>query len=144
MFDRSFIDYQRSFSGLSLKTSHMRRDIRQSKFRLTAFCEVHTEHQTTRCLHPGSIFIHFFFILVPLPPLVGPHFIPFPSGSRARLYLSTTTRYLSQRRTHTHTHTSLSVVQEACDICSLSGGLLMSSTSSTSFLSTWEGGGEAV
>lgn len=39
---------------------------------------------------------------------------------------------------HTHTRT-FNLVQEACDICSLSGGLLVSSTSATSFLSTWEG-----
>lgn len=40
--------------------------------------------------------------------------------------------------TQAHTHT-FNLVQEACDICSLSGGLLVSSTSAASFLSTWEG-----
>lgn len=43
-----------------------------------------------------------------------------------------------------HTHTHLNVVHEACDICSLSGRLHMSSTSSTWLLSISEGGGGTI
>lgn len=66
-----FIDHCLDFFyKLGLKTSYIKCDILQLQPRLTAFCKVHTEHQTTRCLHPGPVFIHFFLSLCPLPPLL--------------------------------------------------------------------------
>lgn len=101
----------------------------------TAFCVSFQTHHSVKMCFPA-------FLRYPggFHPALCP--IPFPLGRGVWLHLSTTTCYLSHCGTHTHTH--LNVVHEACDICSLSGRLHMSSTSSTSLLSISEGGGGAI
>lgn len=101
----------------------------------TTFCvSFQSHHSVKMCFsafmrYPGGFHLALCPILSPLE-------------SGVWLHLSTTTCYLSQCGTHTHTH--LNVVREACDICSLSGRLHMSSTSFTSLLSISAGGGGAI
>ena len=63
---------------------------------VTDWCKVHTRKQ--------GVDIQDLFSYIsshPPSPILAPHFL---LGVGPRLYLSTTTRYLSQHRTHTHTH----------------------------------------
>lgn len=88
------------------------------------------------------MYFHTFpFILVAFSTVLAP--ISFHFLHRAELDF-TYQQWHATCHSVEHTHTCLNVVQEACDICSLTSGLHVSSTSSTSFLSTWERGGEAV
>lgn len=69
--------------------------------------QVHTEHHTARCLHPGSIFIYFFLSWWPFPLYWLPfHSISFREKSSALLFNHVALPVTAQN-THTDTHTPI-------------------------------------